>query len=141
MILRFSTRGLLFLFSVLGGVLLLVNAGQYRPVNIVEELTSAMENPLQQIMESQVPGEAQPFLTGPLDVREFAETQLTRWLDPYERFMQPIMAALTFLFFQFFASVTYLIFALTVNPIFWMATRAGFFKVEGTQVLQEQLRF
>jgi hypothetical protein len=141
MILRFSTRGLLFLFSIMGGVLVLLNVSGMRTINVGQMVGEFVAEPLQNIVESQVTPEAREYTTGTINYREVTENQINTLIRPYTNFVNPIIALLTFGLFQLYASVAYIIYILTIDILFWIAKRLKFFTIETTTVEQEQLKF
>ena len=69
------------------------------------------------------------------------ENQVNALIEPYKNFVHPIMSLLTFLLFSFYASLAHIIYILTVDILFLLAKKTGFYKVETIQVEQEQLTF
>jgi hypothetical protein len=141
MILRFSTRGLLFLFSVLGGVLVTLNVSAAEPLNIGQKVGEMTSGPIQTMLEGQIPQEAQDLVEGTIDYREVVETQVNALIEPYRNLVNPVIAILTFALFQVYASVAYLIYIITIDGIFWLAKKLKLFTVEKVMVEQEQLKF
>jgi len=141
MIMRFSTKGILFLFSILGGLLFLISANQTPKINVGRELANIIEKPLQQVVSGSVTPELAPIALGFIDVKKLAENQLNDLIEPYKQFINPVMAVLTFALFQFYASIAYLMYMLTIDLVYFIAKKARFLKTETVQVTQEHLTF
>jgi hypothetical protein len=140
MILRFSTRGALFLFSVLGGILVLINTQSLDITDIASGIAENVERPVQRVLEGQLPGNGSA-LTGTFDFKGFAQDAIEGLIRPYQRFMQPILAVLMFFLFQFYASAAYILYMITIMPVYWLAKRTGFLKTETKEVTQETLTY
>lgn len=76
-----------------------------------------------------------------VDIKDLIEKQVNTFIEPYKTFVRPILGLLTFLFFEFLASLAYILFSLVIRPIFFFAKKVKFFKVETVMLEQEQLRF
>lgn len=132
-ILRFSTTGLLFIFSVLGGVLVIIHSTYYNPsINLGKRLTEISKQPVQQVMQGQYIDEK---------VMETVEHQINDLIEPYKNWLKPLMALIVFGVFQFFSNVAYLIYMLLIGPIFKVAKKSGFLKVETITIEKEVFKF
>ena len=140
MIMRFSTRGMLFLFSILGGVLFILSANNINQLDIGKELGRILDQPIREIVREPTIGNV-PLTSGIINVKDIAENQLNELIEPYKHFVNPVMAILTFALFQFYASIAYLIYMLTIDWIYELAKKVKFMKVETLEVVQEQLTF
>ncbi len=163
MILRFSTRGVLFVFSVLGGVLFMLHATSLEPFNVGRKVSEIAGDSIQKIVEEQIDknlSNQMPFLgndpgilktLGLLNSPMFGESekglggvvenQVNSMVEPYRNFVRPIMAIITFSIFQFYAYIAHVIFIASVDFVFWMVKKTKFFKTEMAMVEQEHLTF
>lgn len=154
MILRFSTKGILFVFSIFGGVLILLNSTQVEPLNVGQEIYKLIQKPVENIISDQIFPvvnlailESADLASTPLfekteeSVGVIVENQINKLIEPYKNFIHPIIAVLTFALFQFYASLAYVIYILTIDLIFLISKKTGFFKIEMATVEQEQLKF
>lgn len=132
-ILRISTRGLLFIFSVLGGLVLVLNT-TYTPnvLNVGEKIAELTDKPIRQMYNVQ-------HLD--INLKDVIERQVNDVIAPYKNFINPIMAVLMFGLFRILGSVADFIFTSTINPIFDLAKRTRFFKTEKVMVEKEILKF
>jgi hypothetical protein len=76
-----------------------------------------------------------------MDFGSLIENQVNNLIVPYKDFLHPILAVLMFFLFQFYASITRWLFSLTVDPLFAIAKRLNFLKVETITVQKEELKF
>ncbi len=167
--LRFTTRGLMFIFSTLAGSLVILNAANVDQINVGHKIAEITEEPVKAAVEDQLKKQAEnnlmPLFNDPmlsqnlkslgideiyetnnknitdLNVGPMIETKINQFLQPYKNFFHPIMAVLTFFVFQFYASVAYFIYSIVIDPIFSLAKKTGFIKAGKVKVEQEQLYF
>ena len=141
MILRFSTKGLLFLFSILGGVLVILGTADIEPVNMGEKIAEFAKEPMENIIRSELPEEAHQQLLGNGNLKQMTETQINNLIEPYRNMVNPLIAIMTFGLFQLYASIAYILYMLTIDLIYLLMKKTGFFKIEIVSVNQEQLKF
>jgi len=164
-LLRKSSKGLLFMLSIFAGLLVALEISGIEKINVGEKVGEILEEPLetfiQQKVEEQIDNrEAQvsplledfglpsikldpKMITSGLDfnIKDIVANQVNTFIEPYKKFISPLMAVLTFGLFQLFAGAAYLIFILTVNIIFAIALKTGLIKKEIIQVEKEKLIF
>jgi hypothetical protein len=141
MILRFTARGALFLFTILAALMVYVSSDGTPEINFGQKAAEFVEKPFKQILHRQVPSYALPVITGNVNIKDITEKEVNRVIEPYENFMHHILALLTFLVFHFYAMTAYYIYILTVDLVFWLARKLGLFRVETVMVEQEIIRF
>ncbi len=132
-ILRFSNTGLLFIFSVLGGVLVIIHSTYYDPnINLGKKLVEVSEQPIQQLMKGQNVDKT---------VMVTVEKQINDLVEPYKNWLKPLMGLVVFGIFQFFSNIAYLIYMVAIGPIFKLAKKSGFIKVEKIKIEKENFTF
>ena len=184
-ILRLSTSGLLFVFSIVGGVLVILYSVVAPEFNIGREVSSLVEKPLRSIVETQLRNNLEQQLiplnlTGKettnsnvedllkqfgleldveemqnsvneteiteqivqnLDVKGIVEKEVNGFVGPYKNLVHPILAVLMFALFQFYAAIALFFYVITVDGVFWIARKTGFFKSTEIDVKKEILKF
>ena len=76
-----------------------------------------------------------------LSLKDTVTSQVNNIIEPYKRFINPIMALLAFGLLQFLGMIAYWIYNLTVDVVFWIAKKSGFLKVEKVPAEQEIIHF
>lgn len=178
-ILRYSSRGLLFIFSIMAGILIILDTTTVGEINVGQKVAEVAEVPLKNAVESQInsnvidsivannagvtqlPADAEEQLRNlgitnlaglgkdiliPQDkvnteVKTIIENQVNDMVQPYKNFVRPIIAILVYGMFQLYATVTYILFTLTVWPLFSIAKSSGLIKKELVMVEKEELTF
>ncbi|RJR27374.1 hypothetical protein C4561_02375 [candidate division WWE3 bacterium] len=184
-ILRLSTSGLLFVFSIVGGVLVILYSYVSPEFNIGKEISSIVEKPLKSIVETQLKNNLEQQLiplnlTGKeevnssvedllkqfgleleaeeiksnvseteiteqiiqnLDIKSIVEKEINGFVGPYKNLVHPLLAVLMFALFQFYAAIALFLYIITVDGIFWLARKTGFFKSTQIDVKKEILKF
>jgi hypothetical protein len=67
--------------------------------------------------------------------------EVNQLLEPYKKFVNPIIALLVFGLLQFLGAVAFFIFSLSVEAVFWAAKKTGFIKLEKVPAEQEVIHF
>ena len=69
------------------------------------------------------------------------EQEVNNFVGPYKDLVHPIIAVMMFALFQFYAALASILYMITVDGVFWIARKTGFFKSIYEEVKQEILRF
>jgi hypothetical protein len=182
MILRLSLKGVLFIFAILGSVLVILHSAHVeQEFNLGNKIADLVKEPVKHAVDKQLKDQLNEVAPGlqysgydidfenidpaykPLveslgleemlnegstelpslevDVEGIVENQVNSFIEPYKNLIQPIMALLSFALFQFYATITFVLFVLTVDVLFWIAKHTKFFEIENVEVIQEKLRF
>ncbi len=175
MIFKMSATGLLFLFSILGGFLVILHSSiPGNEYNVGQKVTQILGEPIRNILHGQLQGFLQQqgnltnidpayqslleqagyspqslnlsttlseSLLDSSNLNRFVESQVNNFIAPYRNFVKPVIALLVFGLFQFFATVSLIVFKLIIDLIFSFAKNYGFFNVEYIVVKKEELRF
>ncbi len=139
-----STGGLLFIFSVMGGLMVILSSPNLPNIDLGKSLSTIVEPQIRKIVSSQVQGLPPAIAQGYMDNMSFSaliESQINNFITPYKNFLHPILAVLMFLLFQFYASIAKIIFSITIGPLFIIAKKLKFFHVEIVTVEKEVLKF
>ena len=72
LILRFSTKGLLFIFSVLGGLMVILNSTYVEPINIGQKISEVAGEKVNEIVEEQFRQQVQEQIS-PLGITDLSE--------------------------------------------------------------------
>jgi len=76
-----------------------------------------------------------------LSLKDTVATEINKIVEPYKKFLNPLMAVLVFGLIQFLGTVAYLFYSLLIDLIFVLAKKSGFFKLETVTVERETLHF
>lgn len=153
-ILRYAIRGVLLAFSVCAATIFLLESSGINSVNIGEKIAEIAEKPVKGIVETQIPKQLPQLpmsveglgisgLISPdnIDIKGIVESQVNKFLEPYKKLFSPVMALLVFLIIQFYGTIAYYIYFLTVGPLFSLLKKVKLVKTEKIQVEKEQLSF
>lgn len=170
-VLSLSTSGLLFIFSIIGGVMVILSSPDLPKINVGKSLATVIEPQVKKMvsneLQKQTQNEMSLFNVGVVDpaIKEILdqaqtqtpvlaqnyvdninfssliENQINNFVTPYKDFLHPILAVLMFLLFQFYASITRVIFAISIEPLFKLAKKLKFLHIEKVTVEKEVLKF
>ncbi len=169
-ILRFAARGLLLIFSLLAGTVIILQASGADDVNLGKSVAELVEKPIKSQVDSQLKDQLnkQQFYLGGqdvssildqyginpsdisgenvsdklnIDVKTIVENQVNGFLSPYKNLVKPLIAVLVFGLFQLYASASYFVYSVVVAGFFAVAKKSGFLKVKKTTVEKEDLQF
>ena len=76
-----------------------------------------------------------------LDIGQDITNQVEGFIEPYKKFLSPLMATVAFAMIQGLGVLAYVVFAITVTPLFWLAKKTRFIKMETATVDRETLTF
>ncbi|MDC0449107.1 hypothetical protein OAL67_00700 [bacterium] len=167
LVLRLSARGILLIFSVLGGLLVILHSAHIeQEFNIGQKIAEMTKDPIKSVVNRQLEEQLQeqsPYLQTieslglgdaldqqsqsglplgiDMDVGNIVEEQINTFIEPYKSFVQPLMAILVFALFHFYTTITLMVFTLTVDILFKVAKYTKFINVEQVEVIQEKLHF
>jgi hypothetical protein len=79
--------------------------------------------------------------TPQLSLKDTVTQEVNKLVEPYKRFIHPIIAILMFGLLQFVGTLAFILYSLTVEIIFWAAKKTGFLKIEKVPTEQEVLHF
>ena len=74
-----------------------------------------------------------------INISGIIESAVNRFLEPYKKLFSPVMAILIFAIFQFYATIAYYVYFLTINPLFSLLKKIGLIKTEKIQIEKEKL--
>ncbi|HSX39106.1 MAG TPA: hypothetical protein VLI92_00760 [Candidatus Saccharimonadales bacterium] len=146
-VLKISAQGFLFFFSILAAVLLFMATtfGTSKidlPAKLSQQINSLISgqvmDAIKQNLGANSIGVAEQAGINP---QKIVSDKINEYIENYKPFVLPLMMLLVFGIFQFLGGITLFIFGLTVNPIFGILKKVGFFKVEQVQITKEYLRF
>ena len=145
-ILRFSTKGLLFFFALMGGLFIMLVPISPEELNIVDSMTDIANSQVQFVVGS-VTGQSselemlQNLGLVNLDFRDMLRTQIDDMVTPYKDYFVPIVALVTIASIQFLNSMVYLVFAASIGLFFKIAKRLGILRSEFEEVTKENLTY
>lgn len=76
-----------------------------------------------------------------ISLKNAVANEVNKLVEPYKRFLNPVMAILIFGLIQFLGTVAYIVYSIFIGLIFHMAKKTGFFKVETVTAEKETLHF
>lgn len=171
LILRFSVKGILLVFSLLAGMMIILNEQKIKEIDISHTIAIALEEPirktvnsqLQQQMQTQIsfsgysaeevtallkeygisPNNEAPLIanTENVNIREIVQKKVDDIISPYKAFVKPLIAVLVFGLFQVYSMVSYAIYGLFVSLLIGIAKRTGFLRKVVVSVEKEDLQF
>lgn len=148
-ILRFSTKGLLFNFAIMAGVLVFLSPVSVTHETFIDSVSDIAEQQTQTIIsqslnqsgvgENSQLGMLAGLGVANLDFKEIIQAQMRGFIEPYKHYITPIVSVLVIGTIQFLNSLVYLVFAGTISFVYGVAKKTGFLKVEYREVSQEVL--
>ena len=165
-ILKFSTRGLLFILSALAGELVFFEINNFSELNIGKKVAEFAAEPIQKIVDNQIEQQVLNFETSSVntfsispeiqaimnsfginelpeqavpsnlinadsikvDVSPIIENQVNNAIEPYQTLVNPLLAILLFGIFQFYGSIAYIVYSLSIGLIFKILTGIKFIR-------------
>jgi len=76
-----------------------------------------------------------------ISLKNAVAKEVNKLVEPYKRFLNPVIAILIFGLIQFLGTISYLFYSLFVGLIFQIAKKTGFFKIETVPAEKETLHF
>lgn len=76
-----------------------------------------------------------------VDVGKTVSNQINEFIEPYKRFVNPVMGILLFSILQFVGYFSKVLFFSTIDFYFWLGKKVGFFKIHKETVEKEVLTF
>lgn len=76
-----------------------------------------------------------------LDLGGAVASEVNQLIEPYRRFLAPLIALLTFGLMQFLAYIVTLVYSLTIPLVFALGKKSGFFTVQLVPTVRENLTF
>lgn len=145
-ILRFSTKGLLFTFALMAGLFVFLTPTSLEELNIINTAAKITETQLKTLIDNSFSGSMELTLLknfGLLDYNytELLAEQIRTFVEPYRDYVVPILSVLVITSVQFINAIVYIIFALTIDLIYFIAKKLNIIKVEYREVMQEILTF
>src|SRR3989339_93418 len=170
LVLRFAVRGILLVFSILAGLIIILGASNVKEIDFGKLIAEVAEKPikstvnsqLQQTMERQTiysgysaeeiqklldeygvqtTGASPDSITNNLDIKSMIQTQVNDLIAPYKELVRPLIAVLVFGLFQLYATVSYAIYSLFVGLIIAIAKKTGLLKIVTETVEKQDLQF
>ncbi len=171
LVLRFAVRGIFLAFSILAGLMIILNASNVRQIDFGQLIANVAEKPLKSTVNSQLQQtierqtiysgyteeEVQQLLseygieagteTGTvpeelnIDVEGMIKQQVNSLIEPYKEFVRPLIAVLVFGLFQIYATVSYVVYTLLVGAVVVVAKKIGILHELIETVEKKDLRF
>lgn len=138
LLLKTPARTLIMLFSFLAGFMVFLNyyASHSQKLsigsqigNLAEQQILSNQNIFKQVVELDIP------------IKETVAGQVDDLVQPYKQFVPSVVGFLVFGVFQFLGWISYGIYVLTIELVFWIAKRAGLYRIEYVDVRKEELTF
>jgi hypothetical protein len=171
LVLRFAIKGILLVFSLLAGLMIILNAGRIKEIDLGQAIATVVEKPIRSSVNSQLQQqiERQVIYSGytedeikqvledygvsedmtaslntpslDLDIKGMVQSQVNNLIEPYKEFVRPLIAILVFGLFQLYATISYAVYSLLVVLLIKIAKKTGFLKVFTQTVEKEDLQF
>ena len=132
-ILSSSTKGILFLFSLVAAVLVFLHAtSNGQEINLGKTVGEFASEHYAQSLPAEGLG---------LDLAQIVESEFNKLVAPYQDFILPVTALLVFALVRFIGSLANMTFDLTSRPVYWLFKKVGFLHVSHTTVEKEDIGF
>lgn len=158
LILKFSTRGVLFAFSLAAAIFVFMDKPRDTSTfNIGEKIGSITQKQFDKLIKPrlnesvknslpmEIPLEGDDYMSGlpgiNLDLRQTVESEFNSIVEPYKRFIPPLIALVVFTFIRFLGGITNWLFTITVGAVFAFFKSVGFLHVNQKQVQKEEIGF
>ena len=169
LMLRFAVRGILLVFSILAGLIIIFNASNVKEIDFGQLIAEVAEKPIKSTVNSQLQqtiekqtiysgysaeevqklldeygieaGTGTEQITNDLDIKSMIQTQVNDLIAPYKELVRPLIAILVFGLFQLYATVSYAIYSLFVGLIIAIAKKTGLLKIVTETVEKQDLQF
>ena len=169
LVLRFAVKGILLVFSILAGLIIILGASNVKEIDFGKLIAEVAEKPIKSTVNSQMQQtierqtiysgysaeEVQKLLdeygigaetgadtlTKDLDIKSMIQTQVNDLIAPYKELVRPLIAILVFGLFQLYATVSYAIYSLFVGLFIIIAKKTGLLNTITTTVEKQDLRF
>ena len=157
-ILKFSNRGVLFTFALSTAIFVFIDKPVEKPeFNLGAKIGNITQRQFENILEpqlnqsakqgiaEQIPGGGDDFIQGlpdvNLDLRQTIETEFNKIVEPYKRFIPPLIALVVFTFVRFLGGITNWIFTFTIGLVFAFFKKIKFLHVNHKTVQKEEIGF
>jgi len=178
LILKFTSKGIVLIYSLSAAILVIVTAGKQPDFNVGNKVgefvdiyfTTQINSKINtQVQDSLSPEQMERLSAFGLDPTKFnysdgTETpyvienmanvsipelslkntvanEVNKLVDPYKKFVNPIMAIMVFGLIQFLGTIAYLFYSLSIDFVFWVAKKMNLFVIEKVPAEQEILHF
>lgn len=167
LVLRFAVKGILLVFSILAGLIIILGASNVKEIDFGKLIAEVAEKPIKSTVNSQMQQtierqtiysgysaeEVQKLLeeygveagaetiTNDLDIKSMIQNQVNDLIAPYKELVRPLIAILVFGLFQLYATVSYAIYSLLVGLLIVVAKKTGLLNTVTTTVEKQDLRF
>lgn len=171
LVLRFAIRGMLFVFSILAGLMIILNASNVKQIDFGQLIANVAEKPLKSTVNSQLQQtierqtiysgyseeEVKQLLSGygieagtgtkmvteglSIDVGGMIQQQVNSFIEPYKEFVRPLIAVLIFGLFQLYATVSYVVYSVLVGVVVVIAKKIGILHELTETVEKKDLQF
>lgn len=140
LVLRFSIKGMLFTYALIGAVLILM--GPRIEFDLGESLSNLVHEEAEGVMENiETYKYAKDAGLIELDTKGIIKNSVNDLVSPYAQFIAPILAILTIASVSTLDWFVYVVFSATIDILFMFAKRLKFIHYEYKDVKQEILRF
>lgn len=169
LVLRFAVKGILLVFSILAGLIIILDASNVKEIDFGKLIAEVAEKPIKSTVNSQLQqtierqtiysgysaeevqklldeygietGTGTELITNDLDIKSMIQTQVNDLIAPYKELVRPLIAVLVFGLFQLYATVSYAIYSLLVGLFIAAAKKTGLLKTVTTTVEKQDLQF
>lgn len=169
LVLRFAVKGILLVFSILAGLIIILDASNVKEIDFGKLIAEVAEKPIKNTVNSQLQqtierqtiysgysaeevqklldeygietGTGTELITNDLDIKSMIQTQVNDLIAPYKELVRPLIAVLVFGLFQLYATVSYAIYSLLVGLFIAAAKKTGLLKTVTTTVEKQDLQF
>lgn len=142
LILRFSTKGLLFIFALVAAAIILMEPAS-KNIDVSGLIADEVGEQAEKLVKSSPTFQPlnQYGLTDMLDISGTVKKEVDTFIGSYRDYVLPILAFVALGFIQFLNLIVYLIFSLTIGLLFRIAKGLHFFRVEKETIEREILKF
>ncbi len=179
LILKFTTRGIILIYSVAAAIMVIITVDKQPDINIgntvgnfvdqyfVKRLTTRSDPQIEQSLSPEQMERLSAFGLDPskfqyvndstvtpyilnnlqntqipeLSLKNTVAAEVNKLVEPYKRFVNPIMAVLVFGLIQFLGTIAYIFYSLIIDLVFWFGKRVNLFIIDRVPAEKEILHF
>lgn len=133
-----ATRILLFMFSLMSAYAIFIN---FDSVAKPSSITDLLSGEVSKVISNSEGGPFEILKNANVPLDDIIKQNVEGLLAPFGQFMTPIIALIVLSYFQLLSWISYTIYSLIIEPIFWLGKRFGLYRIELEDVKRENLTF
>lgn len=141
-VLRIPIKSILFMFSVVAAALILLHPAGQQSYDVGQAIADLTSKYLDQFIQQRPDLQAiQALGFEEFDFTTLITDKINNAIEPYKRFVMPIIALLVFGSFQIITLIVFWVFNITIGMLFGLAKRLNIISIEYIDVKKEIIKF